>query len=354
MELQSVGASSFPLKDIGIQTGQRILVEVLSLDYSGKSQIRLAGQEITALLEIPVEVGDKFWVGVQKIDKNGVLLVREKEVNQPLFLSLNEQGMERLSFSRGKFAEQEITSLFKQVLEKDISSGGKDSVRSFFQESIPQWSSLGGEAGYKLLTQLIKGLGFDYERRIRNLMNLPEEEQIEEQAKLSKTFKGILLSVLGKESESEGKHLLTNLLDRLTGQQFWLQSASSEPPFFLLEFPIRHEGEVYSQRLAIKAARKGNKVDLGHCRVALHAQTPTLGEIGVEGWLYEGQLTLKVLSDDPELLSKVLEGSFSVAHEQFKRLGILLHPVGVETLRTSEDFHRFLRGELREGVNFQV
>lgn len=354
MELQGISTSSFPLKDIGLQSGQRILVEVLSRDLSGKAQIRIAGQEITALLEIPVEVGEKFWAGVQKIDQSGVLLVREKPANHPLFLSANVQGMEQLSLGRGKFAEQEITTIYKQVLEKDLITNGKDPLRSFFQENVPQWSSLEGEAGYKLLTQLIKGLGFDYERRIKNLMNLPEEEQIEEQTKLGKTFKGLLLSALSKESDSEGKHLLTNLLERLTGQQIWLQSTSSEPPFFLLEFPIRHEGEVYSQRLAIKAARKGNKVDLGHCRVALHAQTPTLGEIGVEGWLYEGQLTLKVLSDQPELLSKVLERNFPAAQEQFKRLGILLHPVAVDTLRTSGDFHRFLRGELREGVNIQV
>lgn len=354
MELQGIGSSSFPLKDIGIQTGQKILIEVLSRDVSGKAQIRIAGQEISALLEIPVEAGDKFWAGVQKIDESGVLLVREKKLNQPIKLSIDQQGMERLNVSRGKFEELELTPMLKLVLEKGLNQNTKDGVGSFFQDIVPQWSTLGEKDGYKLLAQLIKGFGFDYERRIRNLGNLPKEEQIKEQADLSKTLKGILLSTLSNESEAEGKSLLTNLLERLTGQQVWLQGASPESPFYLFEFPIRHEGEVYAQRLAIKAARRGNKVDLGHCRVALHAQAPTLGEIGIEGWLYEGQLTVKALSENPGLLSNLIEENFSAAHEQFKRLGIHLHPVSVDSLRTAEEFHRFLRGELREGVDFQV
>lgn len=355
MELQGIGSSAFPLKEIGIQIGQRILVEVLSRDLSGKAQIRIAGQEISAVLEIPVQTGEKFWAGVQKIDERGILLVRDKDVHQaPILLPLNQQGMDRSNFGRGKSEELVITPMLKQLLQKGLNPSVKDSVLSFVQENVPQWSLLSGEDGYKLLIQLIKGFGFDYERRVRSLENFPQEEQIKEQVELSKTLKGILLSSLSLESEAEGKSVLANLLERLTGQQFWLQGASPENPFYLFEFPIRHEGEVYDQRLAIKAARKGNKVDLAHCRLALHAQTPTLGEIGLEGWLYEGQLSLKALSENPVLISNLIEENFQGVHEQFKRLGILLHPVGVDCLSTAEEFHRFMRGELREGVDFQV
>lgn len=355
MELQGIGSSAFPLKEMGIQIGQRILVEVLSRDLSGKSQIRIAGQEISAVLEIPVQTGEKFWAGVQKIDKNGILLVREKDVNQALLLlPLNQQGMERYVFEMKKSQELALTQTLKQLLQKGMGPSVENPVLSFIQENIPQWSALNGDDGFKILAQLIKGFGFNYERRIRSLGNLSKEGQIQEQVELSKTLKGILLSSLNLESKAEGKSVLADLLDRLTGQQIWLQGTSSENPFYLFELPLRHEGEVYAGRLAIKAARKGNKVDLAHCRLALHAQAPTLGEIGLEGWLYEGQLTLKAFSENPVLLSNLIDENFQEVSEQFKRLGIYLHPVRVDSLSSAEEFHRFLRGELREGVDLQV
>ncbi|SHN82345.1 hypothetical protein [Desulfitobacterium chlororespirans] len=230
----------------------------------------------------------------------------------------------------------------------------KELIASFVNNTVPQWSSLSKD-GFMQLFLLFRGLGLDYERRLKNLDSSKDPEKSNLQAELKRSLKGILLSLLTRGgANGDEKSLATNLLERLTGQQILLQGGNSEAPFYLMEIPLQAEGELYNQTLAIKASRKGNKLDLDHCRLALHAETPTLGELGLEGWIYEAQLTLKVFSDNPERLQSLVEENFAHTREIFNQMGMSLHPITVGQLETADEFHRFLKGELREGVDYQV
>lgn len=358
MEIQGLGSLNFPLKDSGIQTGQRILLEVLTREAGGKVQLRFAGQEISALLEFPVETGEKFWAVVQEIDEKGILLVREKGVALSEMINpAVRSALQRLSLR----SEQSVTQLLTRILDSllDTAKPGqstslRDQLLGFIKEAIPEWSMLSGEEGRKAIVGLVKRFGLDYERRVRNSLNLSTNLQGKERLELTQTLKGILLSFLTEGLEEGDPKSVHELLDHLTEQQLILHGASSENPFYLLDIPIQHGGQVYNQRFAIKAARKGNKIDLGHCRLAIQANTPTLGELGLEGWLYEGQLSLKVLSHDPSELNVLIEENKAFVQERLSRLGIVLNSLGVDQIREAEGFYRFLRGEQREGVDFQA
>lgn len=349
MEIQGLGSSIFPLKD-RIQIGERVLVEVLNREGRGKAQLRFAGQEIKALLEFSAEAGDKFWAVVKKNDEKGILLVREKGVD-----SVN------LSFRSEQSVAQGLTQAF--ALHPDGSKSSQwtsqqgllqNSLQDFVKELIPQWSTLFQEEGGKAIATLIKRLGLDYERRVQNLLSLSPNLQGEERTELSQTLKGMLLHHLDEKTDRGDFKALKVLLDSLTTEQYLLSNKVSENPFYRFEFPIQHEGRLYIQRLAVKGARKGNRMDLGHCRLAIHACTPTFGEIGLEGWLYEGQLSLKVFSHNPAELRTFVEEHQLHLQEQLSRLGIGLYSLGVVPMTEAEDFHRFLRGEHQEGVDYRA
>lgn len=345
MEIQGLGSSIFPLKD-RIQIGERVLVEVLNREGGGKAQLRFAGQEIPALLEFSTEAGDKFWAVVKKTDEKGILLVREKGVD-----SVN------LSFRSEPSTAQGLIQVLDGLKSSQSTSQQRllqNSLQDFVKELIPQWSSLFQEEGGKAIATLIKRLGLDYERRIQSLLNLSPNLQGEERTELSQTLKGMLLHYLDEKTDRGDFKAFKVLLDSLTTEQYLLSNKASENPFYRLEFPIQHEGRLYNQRLAIKAARKGKRVDLGHCRLAIHACTPTFGEIGLEGWLYEGQLSLKVFGNDPAELRTFVEENQLHLQEQLSRLGIGLYSLGVAPITEAEDFHRFLRGEHQEGVDYRA
>lgn len=380
MELQGLGSINLPLKNAGIQPGQKFLIEVIRIYPGGKAQIRIAGQVIPALLEISVQPGEKFWAGVQKIDESGIVLARDKNINPAKDTSLDAQRIGRLYIEFGQNKDNSLSSLLRQVLSEGKSTPvpsedkslqnmegtknttsehyanlkGRELIASFISNHIPQWSNLNKD-GFMQLFLLFRGLGLDYERRLKNLDTMSEQDVQNIQRELKKSLKGIVLSLLNEgDSDGNEKSLVASLLERLTGQQILLQGGNPEVPFYLMEIPLQSEGELYTQRLAIKASRKGKKIDLSHCRLALHAETPTLGELGIEGWIYEAQLTLKVLSDNPDYLYSLINENFSQTCETFRQMGINLNPIGVAPLKTAEEFHRFLKGELREGVDYQV
>ena len=550
MELQGLGSINLPLKNQGIQPGQRFLIEVIHRDPSGKAQIRIGGQVIPALLETSAQPGEKFLATVQRIDASGIVLARDKSTIGDKAALLNPQGIERLYIEFGQNKENSLSNLLRQILSdgkgtsvpsdgkgvpvpsdgkgtpvpsdgkgapvpsdgkgapvpsdgkgapvpsdgkgapvpsdgkgtpvpsdrkgapvpndgkgapvpsngkgtpvpsdgkgtpvpsdgkgtpvpsdgkgtpvpsdgkgtpvpsdgkgtpilsdgkgapvandgkgapvlsdgksspvlneakvvqlsegKNLNAPGsvqndsdaerigltsKELIASFVNNTVPQWSSLSKD-GFMQLFLLFRGLGLDYERRLKNLDSSKDPEKSNLQAELKRSLKGILLSLLTRGGgNGDEKSLATNLLDRLTGQQILLQGGNSEAPFYLMEIPLQSEGELYNQTLAIKASRKGNKLDLDHCRLALRAETPTLGELGLEGWIYEAQLTLKVFSDNPERLQSLVEENFAHTREIFNQMGMSLHPITVGPLETADEFHRFLKGELREGVDYQV
>ncbi|MGE4273191.1 MAG: hypothetical protein AB7E31_10020 [Desulfitobacterium sp.] len=515
MELQGLGSINLPIKNTGLQPGQRFLVEVIQKDPSGKAQIRLAGQVIPAMLEISVEPGGKFWASIHKIDENGIVLVRDNSNYPSKDMPIDSQRLERLYLEFASPKGKSLSNLLSAVLTdskgaqvpadgkgttvvtdgkgapvvtdgkgapvvadgkgapvvadgkgapvvadgkgtpvvadgkgapvvtdgksapvvtdgkgapvvtdgkgapvvtdgkgtpvvtdgkgtpvttdskstsvpidgksapvpidvkgtpavidgKSLPSNtviqeasndelfnlsGKEMITSFINNNVPQWSNLGTD-GFLQLFMLFKGLGLDYERRLKNIETMKDGDIQNLQIELKKSLKGIILSLLNSsESTGNEKSLFSSLLERLTGQQILLQAGNPDAPFYLMEIPLQSEGELYTQTLAIKASRKGKKIDLDHCRLALHAETPTLGELGLEGWLYEGQLTLKLLSENQEKLQTLIEENYEPTRTIFHQMGITLHPIGVGQLKTAEEFHRFLKGELREGVNYQV
>ncbi|MEA5021866.1 MAG: hypothetical protein VB109_03345, partial [Desulfitobacterium hafniense] len=116
MELQGLGSINLPLKNQGIQPGQRFLIEVIHRDPSGKAQIRIGGQVIPALLETSAQPGEKFLATVQRIDASGIVLARDKSTIGDKAALLDPQGIERLYIEFGQNKENSLSNLLRQIL----------------------------------------------------------------------------------------------------------------------------------------------------------------------------------------------------------------------------------------------
>ena len=231
---------------------------------------------------------------------------------------------------------------------------GQERLSAFIEQNIPHWSSLSKD-GFMQLFFLLRSLGLDYERRLRNFHNLEGEERPQLQRDLGKTLKGILLSLLGEtEGKTGEKGIFQSLLERLTSQQLLLQGGTGDTSFFVLELPVRGDGEIFNHTLAVKASKRGNKIDMEHCRLALHTQTKALGELGLEGWLYEGNLNLQAFCENTHLIESLVKDSFEEIHNVFQEMNINLRPIQVNSWDDGEDFRSFIEGEFREGVDIRI
>jgi len=221
------------------------------------------------------------------------------------------------------------------------------------QSTIPEWSGLSEENGAEKIVECLRKLGLNYEQRIMQLMKFDSAAKEAEINSLKETVKFALLETA---QNKEGKELgsdspLAQLLQKITGQQLWLKTGALDNAFILLQLPLLNQGQPMPVHMAIESARKGTKMDDQHCRIALQIETELLGDVGIDAFFNQDSVTLRVLTRDHQLLPLLIEEVLPETKAKFARLGFNLANVETGDLDQNREFHSFLQGIRRSGVD---
>ena len=393
--------------------GERLLVEVVQKTGEGEGIIRIKGQNISALLETSIEVGEKFWVKVGDVKEGSFLLIREPSVDmqgdthvqaapQQLLQTYKQEDIQAISqkfqqtdkqgetqavpqqiqqtdkqgkiqvapqqllqlTERGLPVNQDIITLLKAfptanpeligaVLE-NIEGTMTDEFIANLKKTIPVWGGLSEENGVEKLVECLRNLGLNYEQRIQQLLKLDFSAKEVEKNSLKDTFKFKLLEAIQNQ---EGQDLydadgpLAHLLQNITGQQLWLKTGALDNAYMLLHLPLLNQGQLVPAQIAIESARKGPKMDEQHCRVAIQVETQQLGDIGIDAFFDQDSVTFRVLTRNLPVLSQLLEEVMPETKAEFSKLGFNLARVETGDLDQNLEFQNFVRGIRRSGVD---
>ncbi len=326
--------------------GQLLFIEIISKKPSGEGIIVLEGQEIPALLEISAEAGDKIWVKILEVADDGLLLVREQKEKpgkisdsnnadmipeDKIKLTLLERGLTKDAniveiINDFKLDKQKFELLLQNLTQENFLSltGEQRQKIEAIIRAIPEWAGIGEEKGANQILEIFKTLGLDYEARLKQIMKLKGENKSNQLQELLSTLKPLLIQYLHNHKAALSPELLNSfeeILNQLTGQQLWLRTGDQDNAYVILNIPLRENEQVFSAKVAIESSRKRNTMDIEHCHLALQMETPVLGEVGVDLWFYENNLSLKVLTTRPEQTASLVEQILPLTKERFFRIG---------------------------------
>lgn len=214
---------------------------------------------------------------------------------------------------------------------------------------LPFWSELSGENGRLQLVSFLRKLGIDYEQRLAGLSQLDNNTQEEEIAQLKNTIKGNLMELISRTDSQLPK--LQGLLDKITGQQLGLLSGLMVNSYIRLSLPLQTNNQVQEVKIALQSDPQKNKLDALHCRIGVSLVTLALGEIGVDAYLFNNSISLRILTMMPQQLSLLLDEIQQETITRFSKLGLRLTGVEVATLDSHLDFKSFISGEPHQGVD---
>lgn len=343
--------------------GERLLVEVVQKTSEREGIIRAKGQDVSALLDTSTIVGEKFWVKVGNLSEGSLLLIREPLMQKHGDIPIVPQQFKQLK-ERGLPINQEIISLLKSfptsntgilsALLTNLQGTPLDGLLMKFRSLIPQWEGLSEETGAEKLVECLRKLGLNYEQRIQQMINLDSQSMETEKNSLKETFKFMLLEALrNQEGMDDSEGILTNLLQKLTGQQLWFKTGALDNAYLLLYLPLLNQEQLVPVQIAIESARKGGKMDEKHCRVGIQMETEQLGQIGIDAFFYEDSLTFHVLTNDLQFLPQLIEEVLHETRTQFAKLGFNLKNIETGELAQNIEFQNFLQGSRRSGVDIQ-
>ncbi|MHB8075286.1 hypothetical protein [Desulfosporosinus fructosivorans] len=344
--------------------GERLMVEVVQKTAEGTGTIKVQGQNLSALLESTTTVGDKFWVKVGNVSEGSLLLVREPLVEKLAGIPVPPQQLKQLT-ERGLPINQEIISLLKSfptantgllsTLLTSLQGTPLEGLMMNLRKAIPKWEGLSENTGAEKLVECLRKLGLNYEQRIQNLMTLDPQAKEVEKNSLQETFKFALLKALqGQDGlvNHDSEEILTNLLQKLTGQQLWIKTGALDNAYLLLHLPLLNQEQFVPTQIAIESARNGGKMDEQHCRVGIQMDTLQLGQVGIDAYFYEDSVTFRVLTDG-HLPTQLLEEALPETRTQFAKLGFNLTKIETGELGQNLEFQNFLQGSRRSGVDIQ-
>lgn len=362
MQIQQVNLPFRLLQDIDLsrlQVGQRLQVEVVSSKGNQEGFISLNGKMVKAKLEVPVEEGDRFWTTVKETGENGVTLIRDplqalkmQNLSPEQILTLLNRGFPldpEISKQLQKFINSTPTSWLALLKAKNPLFG---ELIARLWAMIPRLAGLAESAGYGEgfdLESYYHFLGLGYERLLR------EKYQSKQREMDQSSLKALLLQILSGKGEvslsPDEREAVKNMLDDLTGQQLWIQTGSKENAYCLLHFPFQDNGIIYYCKVAAESSRKGRKLDLDHCHLALQAETPNLGLIGADLIIHEQDIRLTILHDEIEELSPLIQELSKSAEEGLAQLGYHLLAVAERKFEDLPQFTAFLAGQQFSGVD---
>jgi len=216
-----------------------------------------------------------------------------------------------------------------------------------FNDLIPSLKGLSNQEAAGQLKSFLKQLGINYEHRLFDILIKGQGGDSEELAQLKDTLKAQLLSLTDTHPSSS---VINQFLDKITGQQLWHDTGVDGNGYMLTEIPFRQNQGVQSIKLAIQGSRKNGKIDPKHCRIAFQTETPNLGPIGIDAFFSMNQLSLSLLTKNPDALSILLDGLIAEVKENFQIIGVYLTSIHVKPLDNLE-FHTLLKGEAKNGVD---
>lgn len=344
--------------------GERLLVEVVRKSGDGEGTIRVKGRDIYAILETTTELGDKFWVKVGDIKEGNLLLIREPLLGKQGDMPVVPHKLPQVA-ERGLPNNTDIVTLLKTFLTGNTGLLGSmmgnllgsmnDDLMLKFKKFIPKWEELSEENGAEELVECLRKLGLNYEQRIQLMLKLDTQSKETEKNSLKETFKYALLQALqgqdGQTLDTDGE--LALLLQKITGQQLWFKTGAMDNAYMLLHLPMFNREDIIPVQIAIESARKGPKMDEKHCRVAIQIETQLLGDIGIDAFFNQEELTLHVLSRDLQFFPQFLEEVMPETRARFARLGFNIGKVEMGDLNENIEFQNFLKGSRRSGVDIQ-
>lgn len=359
--LFSAGNKMWPSQ---LRPGQHLSVQVLRMGENGEGTILLEGEETPALLETVAKTGDRFGVTVREVADGTLLLVRDptqagaaatRSEHLPVTTERGVSGSGSLELEQvlRNFAVSSRPELLVLVQADNVRPVQPAGLLTTVAGLIPEWSELTSADLPEQLVRFFKGLGLDYEHRLKLISRLDDRFKDAEVTDLKNTLKAQILSLLsGAKDAGANPEFLTKLLRELTAQQLWYQTGVGETAYMLWQFMVGEQDRYYNVRAAVEGSRKGKKIDRLHCHVAVGLETPTLGEIGVDAWFNQDAVKLKVLSHDPEMLEPILDEVLPVTRAQLQKLGLNLG--SVESSNLDDNFQRFLHGEKLPGVDIRT
>ncbi|MCB8817870.1 hypothetical protein LJE72_20460, partial [Desulfosporosinus sp. SRJS8] len=333
------------------QIGQKIIIELLSQVDDGKASILVNGKSVPAFVDFQAKPGDKFQAVVKNFVNNMLVLSRDTEVQKP-GESVPSNTLNTVLANRGLPTNELFvyllndaqTALYPEILKN---SNLPEELLQKFNDLIPSLKGLSNHETAGQLKSFLKLLGINYERRLFDILIKGQGDDSGELAQLKDTLKAQLLSLTNTHPSLS---VINQLLDKITGQQLWYDTGVDGNGYMLAEIPIRQDQEVKSIKLAIQGSRKNGKIDPKHCRIALQTETPNLGPIGIDAFFSMNQLSLSLLTKNPDALSILLDGLMDEVKRNFQMIGVNLTSIHLKPLDNSE-FHTLLKGEAKNGVD---
>ncbi|AHF08524.1 hypothetical protein [Desulfitobacterium metallireducens] len=387
-----------------LREGQRFFIEVLRVDPSGQGVINIKGNLLNALLETTAQPGDKFWAVVKTVGTQELVLAREiktsgssgdillstaqgslkgsqvlagfaglsPELAKALNTAKNIQWNTLLNGNIGMSQEQ-LTQQAGEVgltpqaaqtpqialqhpleahLVKPASSLVEPSFSNVTEKLLsifPQWAELNGDNGLEHIRDFLNKLGVGYERKLAELLlakNKPPEEEI---AKLKDMIKAQLLLESKDQDDSSTNSKIQGLLEKITGQQLFLGDISNSYAWLIL--PLKEEQGFQEAKIALQGDRQKKGLDQTHCRIGVYLETLALGKIGVDAYLAENTLNMRILSTNPQEISEFIQEVKEETIARFAHLGLRLTGIDVTSWESNSEFKSFVSGEPRQGVD---
>ena len=159
-----------------------------------------------------------------------------------------------------------------------------------------------GQASGRMLYEALRLLGADHEGEAARYLageDIPKDD-------INKNIKAILLNLLEKEKDvSQDRSGLSNMMDKITGQQLLSRSDKGEIQTMFLSLPLPMGGSLKDVRFYINSKKEKEKMDWKNCSIFFLIETKKLGETGVLLQSSGRNLTVTVKNDRKDIEGKV-------------------------------------------------
>ncbi len=336
--------------------GQRLTVEVISTNKNQQGLVSLGGKIHPARIEAEVKPGDRFLAAVKETSGQEIVLSRENisgkitglSNEQLIFLLNRGLGLDpKILLLMNQYTQHSDTALMSILLSR---SPYLDNLAKNLWSNIPQWSETNGQS-FNYLVKYYYMLGLEHERYIYELYKKEAGHKQNNETSAKEQIFLLLREHIGK-LPAQQKEYLELLLDRITAQQMWIQTGARENAYLLMHIPLQDNGTIYNCNIAIESSRKGNKIDVEHCHIALEVETENLGRVGADLRLFEQRLQITLLNDSDNFHSRV-EDIYNATKERFSTLGLTLDHITIKTYEEDQQFRNFITGQFVSGVDIE-
>ncbi|AHF11364.1 hypothetical protein [Dehalobacter restrictus] len=298
---------------------------------AARQALRLTPEQITTILNRGINLTPEISVILAKYlnqQNSSVLKTMLSDQN-----SANQSSINQSSTSQSPVDQKSPLSTLADLLWK----------------IIPKWEDTSGEQ-FENILHYFKSLGLEHENQL--LFKL--KNNAGQEAEQTENVKTMLLNALAEDSASPEKSALKGFLDEITGQQIWIQTGNKEnAAYFLMHIPLQNNNEIYNCLLAVESSRKGHKMDIEHCHLALQVETEHLDQLGADLTLYDNKLHICLLNDHREELNPLIEDIYDQIKQGFADIGLSLEKISLKTYDEFPQFAHFLAGKNFSGVDIK-